>query len=74
MTPFSRLHSIMPFAIMLYLLTSLVRLHATRPSWSPLTFAHTDEFLVTKIEAGLHWYAAKVGQAEADDVYCLPAS
>jgi hypothetical protein len=74
MSPFDRLHRLMPFVIMLYLLTSLAQTHVTRP-FSPLpTFAQAHATIVAEIKAGVHWYAAKIGEAEANDIYCLPTT
>jgi len=63
MSPFHRLHHIMPFVIMLYLLTSLAQTHVARPFSSLPNFAQTHA-LVAKIQANARWYAAKVGDAE----------
>lgn len=64
MSPFHRLHHIMPFVIMLYLLASLAQTHVARPVSSFPKFAQAHAVFVEKIQASARWYAAKVGDAE----------
>jgi hypothetical protein len=72
MNPFERLQRVMPFLVMLYLLTSLAQLHASQMPWSH-QWEGTSEISMG-IKSSLRWYAQQIGRAEANGVYYLPGN
>lgn len=73
MNYFDRLHSIMPFAVTLYLMASLAQLHGTQISWPHVSWAHAS-FSLAKVESGLRWYAQQIGQGERNEAYFFPGN